>query len=46
MGVSREVRDKTKPLLFGDEAWHNQHNVVVVAGQSADQWAVLEGYLQ
>ena len=33
MGVSREVRDKTKPLLFGDEAWHNQHNVMVVARQ-------------
>ena len=45
MGVSRGVRDKTKPLLSGDEAWHNQHNVVVVAGQPTDQWVVLKGYL-
>ena len=46
MGVSRGVRDKTKLLLSGDEEWHGQHSIVVVAGQSADQWVVLEGHPQ
>ena len=46
MGVSRGVRDKTKLLLSGDEEWHGQHSIVVVAGQLADQWVVLEGHPQ
>ena len=46
MGVSRGVRDKTKSLLFGDEVWHSQHNLVVMAEQPADQWALLEGHSQ
>jgi len=45
MRVLREVRDKTKLLLFGNEAWYSRHNVVVVAGQPADQWVVLEEHL-
>ena len=32
-----------KPLFSGNEAWCNQHNVVVVAGQPIGQWVVLEG---
>ena len=44
--MSRKVRDKTKPLLFEDKAWHSQHSVVVVVGQPVNQWVVLKGYLQ
>ena len=36
MGVSRGVKNKTKPLFSRNEAWHGQHNVVVMAGQTAD----------
>ena len=46
MGVLRGVKNKTKPLLSENVVWHGQHNVMVVAGQLADQWAVLEGHPQ
>ena len=39
-------QNKTKPLLSGNKAWHSQHNVVVVAGQPANQCVVLEGHPQ
>ena len=32
-----------KPFLSGNEVWCNQHNAMVVVGQPASQWAVLEG---
>ena len=44
--MSKEVKDKTKPLLSDEEEWHSQHSVVVVAGQLIEQWVVLEGHLK
>ena len=35
MRVLREVGDKTKPLFSENEAWCNQHSVVVVVGHPA-----------
>ena len=44
--VNESKRTKKKKLLSGDEAWHSQRGVVVVAGQLANQWAILEGHSQ
>ena len=47
MGVPWEAKKnktKQKLLLFGNEAYHDQHGIVVVAGQPADKWAFREGH--
>ena len=48
MRVVKTKRGKRqdKRFLFRNEVWCSQHSVMVVAGQPAGQWIVLEGCLQ
>ena len=44
--IGSKKKKKTKLLFSGNEAWHGQRRVAVVAGQPTDQWAVQEGQPQ
>ena len=42
-GKRQDKPSQAKPFLFGNKVWCSQYNVLVVAGQPAGWWAILEG---
>ena len=36
----QKQKQKQKLLLSGNEVWHGQYGVMVVAGQPTDQWEI------